>query len=58
MNRDAQGGADRKLEVLSEHLSEVLNDPKSRFAAIKIYILIFKLTHSLISLTGSFYFTQ
>ena len=32
--------------------------PQSLFAATKIYILIFSLTHSLISLMGSFHFHQ
>ena len=32
--------------------------PQSLFAATKIYILIFNLTHSLISLMGSFHFPQ
>ena len=32
--------------------------PQSLFAATKIYILIFNLTHSLISLMGSFHFHQ
>ena len=32
--------------------------PQSRFAATKIYILFFNLTHSLFSLMGSFHFSQ
>ena len=34
------------------------NEPKVFFAASKIYILIFNLTHSLISLMGSFHFPK
>ena len=57
MNRDEQGGVGRKFEVLSEHTFWMI--PKSSlFAATKIYILIFNLTHSLISLMGSFHFPQ
>ena len=55
MNRDEQGGAGRKFEVLSEHTFWMT---QSLFAAIEIYILIFNLTHSLISLMGSFHFPQ
>ena len=55
MNRDEQGEAGQKSEVLSDILFEL---PQSLFAATKIYVLIFNLTHSLISLTGSFHFPQ
>ena len=41
MNRDEQGGAGRKSEVLSEHTFEW---PQSLFAATKIYFLIFNVT--------------
>ena len=57
MNRDEQGGAGRKFDVLSKH-SLLFEWPQSLFAATKIYILIFNLTHSLISLMGSFHFHQ
>ena len=46
MNRDEQGGAGQKFEVLSEHL------------CFKIYVLIFSVAHSLISLNRSFHFPQ
>ena len=59
MNKDEQQGgggggvgAGQKLEVLVDILFESL------FAATKIYILMFNLTHSLISLMDSFHFTQ
>ena len=51
MNRDEKGGAGRKFEVLSKH-SLLFERPQSLFAATKIYILIFNLTHFLISLMG------
>ena len=57
MNRDEQGGADQKFEVLSKH-SLLFEWLQSLFAATNIYILIFNLTHSLISLMGSFHFPQ
>ena len=44
-----------KLEVLSEHTFWMT---QSLFAATKINILIFNLTHYLISLMGSFHFPQ
>ena len=55
MNRDEQGGAGQKFEVLSKH-SLLFEWLQSLFAATKFYILIFNLTHSLISLMGSFHF--
>ena len=57
MNRDEQGGASRKFEVLSKY-SVLFEWFQSLFAATKIYILIFNLTHSLISLMSSFHFPQ
>ena len=57
MNRDEQGGADQKFEVLSKH-SLLFEWLQSLFAATKFYILIFNLTHSLISLMGSFNFPK
>ena len=55
MNRGEQGGAGWKFEVLSEHTFWMT---QSLFAATKINILIFNLTHYLISLMGSFHFPQ
>ena len=52
MNRDEQGGAGRKFDVLSKH-SLLFEWPQSLFAATKIYILIFNLADSFISLMGS-----
>ena len=46
------GGAGRKLEVLRE--LTFLNDSKILFAVTKIYIVIFSLTHSIMSLMGLF----
>ena len=57
MNRDEQGGAGRKIEVLSKH-SLLFEWPQSLFAATKICILISDLTYFLISLMGSFHFPQ
>ena len=57
MNSDKKGGAGRKIEVLSKH-SLTFEWPQNLFATTKIYILIFNLTHSLLSLMGSFHFPQ
>ena len=57
MNSDEQGGAGRKLEVLSKH-GLLFEWHQILFAATKIYILIFNLTHFFISLMGSFRFPQ
>ena len=59
MGRDEQGGsgAGRILEALSEH-TFWMTPNQNTFAATKIFILIFNLTHFLISLMGSFHFPQ
>ena len=56
MNTDKQGRSRSKIR--SFEWTYFLNDPKVFFAATKIYILIFSLTHSLTSLIGSFHFLQ
>ena len=50
-------GEQVEIEVLSKH-SLLFEWPQSLFAATKIYILIFIVTHSLISLMDSFHFPQ
>ena len=55
IGRDKQRGADRKFEFLREHTFWRL---QSLFAATKIYVLFFNLTHSLTSLMGLFHFLQ
>ena len=47
-----------QVENLKLWVSILFEWPQSLFAATKIYILIFNLTHSLISLMGSFHFPQ
>ena len=55
MNRDEQG---EQVENLKFWVKILLKWPQSLFAATKIFILIFNLTHSYISLMGSFHFAQ
>ena len=55
MNRDEQGEQVKNLKFWVNILSEW---SQCLFAATKIYILIFNLTHFLISLMSSFYFSQ
>ena len=55
MNRDEQGEQFENLKIWVNILFEW---PQSLFAATKIYILIFNLTNSLISLMDSFHFSQ
>ena len=47
-----------QVENLKFWVNILFEWPQSLFAATKIYILIFSLTHSLISLMGSFHFPQ
>ena len=47
-----------QVENLKFWVNILFEWPQSLFAATKIYILIFNLTHSLISLMGSFHFPQ
>ena len=55
MNRYEQG---EQVENLKFWVKILLKWPQSLFAATKIFILIFNLTHSYISLMGSFHFAQ
>ena len=52
MNKDEQ------VENLKFWVNILSEWPQSLFAATKVYILIFNLTHSFISLMGSFHFLQ
>ena len=47
-----------QVENLSFWVNILFSWPQCLFAATKIYILIFSLTHSFISLMGSFHFPQ
>ena len=58
MNRDEHEESRLKISEHTFWVNILFEWPQSLFAATKIYILIFNLTHSFISLMGSFHFPK